>query len=202
MAIVVKIAAVMIACAGLGLATLAQIPGDLRSHAPNGRPQDGRPKWEAFLEGGASYWNDQPTEINALSLSPMDPPYLFTTYVATRPRIFTGVRYWFNPREAVEVSYSSAQFRMTLFSQFQIGGFEESGQAWGVSDFFAINYVRAFRLWNRVQPFLTVGLGGVHFRSTPLNGLYEPHPITINLGGGFDFQIGTGLCERRTATGC
>ena len=115
-------------------------------------PQD---KWEAFAEGGASISLDH---FNDASIAFGNPPTAQTvrntTHVPASGRLFTGFRFWFEKRDALEISYSYAPSDIVETS------FCESvncGNTILVSiaraNFFSANYVRSFPM-HRLQLFL------------------------------------------------
>lgn len=142
-------------------------------------------KWEIFTEGGASISNDH--FLDSVSASGT---VLNTTHVPTSGRLFTGFRFWFNNHEALEASYSytpSNIVETSFCENVNCGGSTTISKA--RANFFSANYVRSFRVRSRVRPFLTAGIGLRYIHRAAMNGVYQPDPFTVNLGGGVDVRL-------------
>lgn len=115
---------------------------------------------------------------------------LFTTHIGSSGRLLSGFRFWMNSHEALEASYSYAPTDLTVNRHCE---HVNCGVAWfssiARSHFFSMNYVHEFRVRNRTRPFLTAGLGLVYFQRIATNGVFEPDPLTVNIGGGVDVRI-------------
>lgn len=141
--------------------------------------------WEVFAEGGASISNDHFLD----SASPSG-TVLNTTHIPTSGRLFTGFRFWLNNHEALEASYSYSPSNIveTSFCEtVNCGG--SIGESIARANFFSVNYVRSFRVRSRVRPFLTAGIGLRYTHRVAMNGVYQPDPFTVNLGGGVDIRL-------------
>lgn len=155
--------------------------------------------WEIFAQGGGSFWNDQFQDtVIEFGNPPTNQTVQLKTHVASSGRLFAGFRFHLNRRESIEGSYSYALADIVGSQRCEhvncgIGYFPSAVR----SHYFAVNYVRALRLTGPVRPFLTAGLGLVYFHAVPFqttlgtgeNGVFEPDPFTVNIGGGIDVPL-------------
>jgi opacity protein-like surface antigen len=132
---------------------------------------------DAFFEGGGSFISN--TEYKYLTCQqngttlgshPCPPPERFT-YAG---RLFTGSRFHFG-HNGFEASYS--------YSNNPAGLYNRQG-------LFSFNYVRYLPLKPKVQPFVTVGLGGSRFSlSSGVPSPSYPFKFVWNYGGGGDIAL-------------
>lgn len=148
-------------------------------------------RWEIFAEGGASTWNDHFVDSVILSGNPpTSETLLHTTHIGSSGRLFAGFRFWMNPHESLEASYSYTPIELTESQHCEQ---VNCGSAWSPSiaraHFFSANYVHAFRYRSRLRPFLTAGIGLMYLHHVAFNGVFQRDPLTVNLGGGADIRI-------------
>jgi opacity protein-like surface antigen len=134
---------------------------------------------DAFVEGGGSFIRNTEykyltCQINgsgtAFGSQPCPPPERFT-YAG---RISTGARFHFG-HNAFEASYSYSNNPAGLYNR---------------QDLFSFNYIRYLPLKPRVQPFITVGLGGSRFSlSGGVPNPSYPSKFVWNYGGGGDIAL-------------
>ncbi len=149
------------------------------------------PRFEAFIQGGPSFFSSQTERV--------DGPIVFFDSrhsFGVSGRLFTGVRYYFDAKDALEASYAYSANRMRTRTTIRIvcppgficplipeGTFSASEPTHIHS--VAFNYVRYFRDTGRVRPFATAGLGFSVF-NTEFSGTRE---LAGNFGGGADFRM-------------
>jgi opacity protein-like surface antigen len=123
--------------------------------------QDGPPRLEFVVEGGASLLNGGTAHIPAIC--PQDctssgcttcPPIAATSSFSKSVRIVTGAGYRFTHHDAVEASFSYSPNHLSLQP-----GTESSTSAYSHVDLCSFNYVRYLTVRSRVQPFATAGVG-------------------------------------------
>ncbi len=115
------------------------------------------------------------------------PEFLKTSFLTTG-RLFTGVRLWLDPHQAVEAnfSYAPASLSENGYCPLLCG---ESNILYPLRAFFvAGNYVHELPSVWRARPFLTAGLGGVRFFQ-PGFVMFSGNHFTANFGGGLDFRL-------------
>lgn len=145
---------------------------------------------EFFAEGGASFSN-QLNNVQVVAVSgtpPQEDTAITSASLRTTGRLFGGIRYWFNPHEALEASYSYAPTDVLLkeICTPNCGSLTATGIT--RTDFFAVNYVRTLHVRGRMRPFLTAGLGAVLTNQVIAQHLTNK-AFAANFGGGFDFQV-------------
>ena len=138
---------------------------------------------EAFAEGGGSFIRN--TEYKYLTCQINGTGTTFGSQPCPRPetfnyagRLFFGTRFR-TGRNAFEASYSYSNNPGGLYNR---------------QDLFSFNYVRYFPLKQKVQPFVTVGLGGSRFSLSTRSGSgasSPPYPFKFvwNYGGGGDVTL-------------
>lgn len=173
---------------GWFIISLALLAGIAASASP-AVAQKHRHRWEVFAEGGASLSNE--SETQALGLAGNPPQLLVTTTTAslrTTGRLFAGVRFWLNGREALEASYSYSPSDPEFTTMCNVVCGTSSYVRSERTSFFAGNYVRVLPSIARLQPFVTAGLGVVVFHDL-FNAPHSSSPFAANFGGGFDFRV-------------
>jgi len=150
------------------------------------RAQENDRKFELFVQGGPSFYTSGSNTVFFVG-----PPLTSTTLqnsLGTTGRLFTGARFFFNPKEALEASYSYSPNR--LQSTFEIGPpfsfvfFDSTSMRVHQAQFNYVRYVPWGRR-GRLEPFVTAGLGFVTYaiagdRNTKFAG---------NFGGGVDVRL-------------
>lgn len=148
-------------------------------------------QFEVFIEGGAStFTNHSSVEVTFTGSPPLSYELLSTTTsLSTTGRLFSGVRYWLDSKEAIEASYSYSPSDLTqtqncfAYSGPSCSGVNETEVAH--HHFVSFNYVRALSGRPRLHPFLTGGLGLVYVHQPE----FSPTHFAANFGGGVDFRI-------------
>jgi opacity protein-like surface antigen len=159
-------------------------------------------RWEFFVAGGASTITDKRSSLtqfvginNQFAFITSD----FKTHVHPAGRLLTGIRYWFNPRDGFEASYSYAPsnisgtivntltFVPSMITTTAIQLFDASVRA----HYYSFNYVRRFRPRSRWRPHLTAGIGGIHWEPSfgPLFLHKFENSFTGNFGVGMDWTL-------------
>lgn len=159
--------------------------------AARGEPtprEAGRLRVELFIEGGASWFSGRPSSTTTIDILPID---LITiraeTAFATTGRIIVGGRYYFTRDNAVESSYAFTPSRFQGRESFSSTLFPtvESFASRAVDvHTFAFNYVRYLARRERLQPFVTGGLGFQVFSASGVGTEFAG-----NFGGGVDVRL-------------
>lgn len=159
--------------------------------------QDQRPRFELFVQGGVSSFTSTSRTVASPLSSPPFPPsttqsFRFRSSFGTTGRVFTGLRYYFTPNNAVEASYayspnhlqSSIKAFATPPTPLFPGGsafFTRSMHVHSVS----FNYVRYLRRSDRFGVFATGGLGFVGYHIE----FEAQDKLSGNFGGGVDARL-------------
>jgi opacity protein-like surface antigen len=159
-------------------------------------------RWEFFVAGGASTVTDKSNEASIFVDINNQPAFVtsdFKTHIHPAGRLLTGFRYWLTPQDGFEASYSYAPSNITgtivttltlippMTATTTIQLFDASVRA----HFYSFNYVRRFRPRSRWRPYLTAGIGGVHWEAAfgPLFQQDFDNGFTGNFGLGMDWSF-------------
>lgn len=147
-------------------------------------------KIELFAEGGTSFSNQfNRKDTIVTSLKPLNFGLLDSKIsLSASPRLFAGVRFWLDEKQAVEASYSfspsRAEFTQSCSPNCGLSRFSEQLP----TSFFAGNYVHTLPKLGGFRPFLTSGVGVMSlFEEEP--GYIQHAPFAVNVGGGFDRYV-------------
>jgi opacity protein-like surface antigen len=159
--------------------------------------QDKPRRFEIFLQGGGSFFNEKKGPGVASVLDPVSNTVQFvpTTEVSSlrqTGRLFVGIRYFFTPSDAMEGSFSyspSDLFQRRLQPVLPLPDFTSQMQ---VLDIYSYNYVRYLRKKGRIRPFVTGGVGLAYF----LNASATGHRVAWNFGGGADVHLSPRIAVR------
>ncbi|MFZ0213325.1 MAG: hypothetical protein WAL55_11490, partial [Candidatus Acidiferrales bacterium] len=106
----------------------------------------------------------------------------------TTGRLFTGLRFWLRPDQAIEASFSYAPTDLAEHDVC-LPPCGETKEIRPLRAFFlAGNYVHELPSVWRARPFLTAGLGVAGFYQ-PIFMSFPNGRFVANFGGGFDFRI-------------
>lgn len=164
-----------------------------------GTAQDKPRRFEIFLQGGVSFFNEktgpsQEAIFDPVTNSVQIVPTTVQTSLRQTARLFVGIRFFFTPYDAMEGSFSyspSDLFRLRLDQNpnFVTPAFAVRDQ---VLDIYSYNYVRYFRKEGRWRPFVTGGIGLSYFLNSPATG----HSVAWNFGGGTDVMVSKRIAFR------
>ncbi len=146
--------------------------------------QVGATKVEFFAEGGVSFLNTSAV-IPPSHLSPVSS----SGNVSKSARVFTGFRYQFTKKNALEGSYSYSYNVASALVHPNVRGFASFEAFTG-----SVNYVRYFPAAGRFRPFATAGLGLVSYISPFLG--FGQHAFAPNVGLGTDIALSRRLALR------
>ena len=140
-------------------------------------------KLELFAEGGPSFY----TSVSSQFVTLFAGAFNAGSSVGTTGRLFTGARFYLNPKEALEASYAYSPNRLqnTVEPRAPFPGFFSSTSMRVHQGQF--NYVR-YVPWGRrgpLEPFVTAGLGFVTY-AVPGN---LSTKFAGNFGGGVDVRL-------------
>lgn len=161
-----------------------------------GKEPEGR--FELFAEVGGSFYDDKSASVEIPVFDiPSGSVVLFparrTSSLISTGRFFAGMRYYFTQNQAFEASYSysPSDFSETDLVMGPLGTSEFALVAQIRASFASFNYVRYVRSEGRWRPFLTGGLGFVHF-----DGLPSATKFSGNFGGGTDIALNRNIALR------
>ena len=162
--------------------------------------EPGKRHFEFYAGGGASTINDATSEsfiIVGVDGVAVANDTILTTHVHPGARFLGGFRYFLTPRDAFEASYSYAPTNITITLTDTL--ITSTGTSTSVillptsvrSHLYSFNYVRRFRPTAKWQPYLTAGVGGVHWQAVQ-NAAFVPgfgDGFTGNFGGGINWKF-------------
>ncbi len=139
---------------------------------PWARAQGAPPRLELFAEGGGSFLTNGTGQILVacpVCTGPVCPLYVcaptspgrVTSSFSKTGRLFSGARFRFTRRDAIEASYSYSPNHFSLQE-----GTQPLGSAYNRDELISFNYVRYLSAGTRVQPFATAGLGDQSLQRT------------------------------------
>jgi hypothetical protein len=160
--------------------------------AQNAVAQDSPHRIELFAEGGASMSNQVVGQQSIVSytgptLGASEAEVVHESLLTTG-RLFTGLRFWLGPDQAIEASFSYAPTDLAEHNVCS-PSCGESKEIRPLRAFFAAgNYVHELPSVWRARPFLTAGLGVAGFYQ-PIFMSFPNSRFVANFGGGFDFRL-------------
>ncbi len=171
--------------------------GTLSAASPECRAQSsGKSRFQFFASGGSSSITDKSNEFDVtegIGDQFVESDIFTKTHVHPSGRLLVGFRYFLGPSDAIEVSYSYAPTNISITQAVTLTS--NSGSAMFLvliptavrSHLYSFNYVRRFRPKARWQPYLTAGIGGVHWQAVQ-NAQFAP-----GFGNGFAGNLGAGV---------
>jgi opacity protein-like surface antigen len=165
--------------------------------------QDGPPRLEFVVEGGASLLNGGTAHVPAICPDQICPgctpcpPLTGTSSFSKTVRIVTGAGYRFTHHDALEASFSYSPNHLSLQE-----GTESLGSAYSHVDLLSFNYVRYLTVKSRVQPFATAGLGLNRFSGPSTASAVYYGYVNADNGWQFAWSYGAGadvVLERQVA---
>jgi hypothetical protein len=167
-----------------------------------GLAQNASPRrWELFVAGGASaVVPDESVEsilMVGLGNQTVVSDQIIKTHVHPSGRLLAGLRLWLTEHDGLEASYSYAPSNLTAtdtITQTISSGtatFLFSSPASARAHFYSFNYVRRFRSRGRWRPYLTAGIGGIHWEAATGGQFHSglDNGFTGNFGAGVDWTF-------------
>lgn len=150
------------------------------------RAQADRSRFEVSSQFGASLISNPDPVVTQFQFVGTALVFETRESYTTTGRVAAGIRYYITDREALDVSYavSSNDIRVRVRNSF----FPETDIDTIIDQrigFLSFNYVRYLRQTEKIQPFLTLGVGGIYpDPETP-----KSPTFAFNFGGGVDIPL-------------
>lgn len=169
----------------------------LLSYSPLCMAQNsGESRFQFFAAGGSSSITDKSSQATAtvgIADQVVEVDINTRTHVHPSGRLLAGFRYFLTRSDAFEVSYSYAPTNIKIILTDTLT--TSAGSTTGViivptsvrSHLYSFNYVRRFRAGGRWQPYLTAGIGGVHWQAV------QNAQFLSGFGNGFAGNFGAGI---------